>query len=76
MEKDTLSLKLLSKAAPLLPGSSDRDNQHYHGNLKNVSSHVGYGYDEKKSFLDPRWLGWRPFAGINELSLPPITIVT
>ncbi|WZZ44282.1 hypothetical protein YC2023_040541 [Brassica napus] len=54
--------RLLSKAAPLLPGSSDRDNQHYHGNLKNVSSHVGYGYDEKKSFLDPRWLGWRPFA--------------
>ena len=34
---------------------------------------VSLGSDENKSFLAPRWLGLRDFAGICVVSLPPIT---
>ncbi|KAF3547523.1 hypothetical protein DY000_02008237 [Brassica cretica] len=39
-----------------------------------VSSRANHGSSEKKLFLTPRWLGLRDFAGIDVMSLPPITI--
>ncbi|KAF3502811.1 hypothetical protein F2Q69_00043073 [Brassica cretica] len=39
-----------------------------------VSSRVNRGSGEKKLFLPSRWLGLRDFAGIDVMSLPPITL--
>ncbi|WZZ70840.1 hypothetical protein YC2023_082210 [Brassica napus] len=50
----------------LEPAGTSRDS--------GVSSCVSFRSDENTSFLAPRWLGLSDFAGIDVMSLPPITL--